>query len=184
MRKILYNYSQILGLLKILLYKITYGKDLKLVGIPHISHKAIIRIRRGGSACLSSSSRLSSGCYLWVAEDADFKIGTNTTINVNCIISCREKITIGKNVMVGPYTTFYDCDHVYRTENDMSSAGYKTAPVTIGDNVWIGAQVSILKGVTIGEGSVIAAGSIVNKDVPANSIFYNKKEVVCKPKNH
>lgn len=182
MRKILYNYSQLLGLLKILLYKITYGKDLKLEGIPHISHNATIRIRKGGSAYLSGSSRLSSGCYLWVADDAEFRIGTNTTINVNCIISCREKIIIGQNVMVGPNTTFYDCDHVYRTEYNMSSAGYKTAPIVIGDNVWIGAQVSILKGVTIGKGSVIAAGSIVNKDVPANSIFYNKKESVCKPK--
>ena len=182
MRKILYSYSQILGLLKIFFYKIAYGKDLRMEGVPHIAHDATIRIRKGGRASLCSSSRLSSGCYLWVSEGAEFKIGENSTINVNCIISCREKILIGQNVMVGPSSTFYDCDHVYRTESDMSSAGYKTAPVIIGDNVWIGAQVSILKGVTIGNGSVIAAGSVVNKDIPANSIFYNKKDDVCKPK--
>ena len=57
---------------------------------------------------------------------------------------------------------------------------YLTSPILIGENVWLGANVVILRGVSIGEGSVIAAGTIVNKDVPPNSIVYNKKEMIIK----
>jgi acetyltransferase-like isoleucine patch superfamily enzyme len=62
----------------------------------------------------------------------------------------------------------------------MRNLGYETAPVHIEDNVWIGAGVIVLKGVTIGEGSVIAAGTVVNKDIPRNSIVYNSRELVVK----
>lgn len=64
----------------------------------------------------------------------------------------------------------------------MRDLGYTTAPVTIGDNVWIGAGVMILKGVTIGSGSVIAAGTLVNQDIPENSLVYNRRELVIKPR--
>ena len=184
MRTFLYSYSQMLGLLKILLYKIAFGKDLILQGIPHHSYKATIRIRKGGKILFGNRSHLAEGDCLWVTEGAEFSLGENSGFGVNCIISCREKITVGDNVMTGPFITIYDNDHVYETDGLMTRSGYKTSPITIGNNVWIGAHAIILRGVTIGDGSVIAAGSIVNKDVPANTIFYNRKEDVCKPKSH
>ena len=52
----------------------------------------------------------------------------------------------------------------------------KTSPVRIGDNVWLGANVVVLKGVTIGDNAVIAANSVVSKDVPANTLFHEKRE--------
>ena len=62
----------------------------------------------------------------------------------------------------------------------MRELGYTTAPVTIGNNVWLGAGVIVLKGVTIGDGSVIAAGTVVNRDIPDNSLVYNQRELVIK----
>lgn len=53
-----------------------------------------------------------------------------------------------------------------------------TAPVYIGDNVWLGANVVVLKGVTIGDNAVIAANSVVSKDVPANMLFHEKRDLV------
>lgn len=182
MRKLLYGYSQALGLLKLALYKLFFGGDLALDGMPHISHKATIRVRKGGKAALGDRSRLSEGDYLWVTEGAEFRLGDNSGLGVDCVVSCRKKVIIGNNVMVGPFVTIYDNDHIYATDGPMMESGYVTSPVTIGDNVWIGSHVRILKGVTIGEGSVIAAGSTVNKDVSPDCVFHNRKEDISKPK--
>lgn len=62
---------------------------------------------------------------------------------------------------------------VIRSESDQLT---KTSPVRIGDNVWLGANVVVLKGVTIGDNAVVAANSVVPKDVPANTLFYEKRE--------
>lgn len=73
---------------------------------------------------------------------------------------------IGQNVLM------YDHDHEYIS--NLFKEKFICSPITIKDNVWIGASVIILRGVTIGENSVIAAGSIVTKDIPANVVFRNK----------
>ena len=86
------------------------------------------------------------------------------------MVICRESISIGDGTTIGPHTCIYDHDH-----GREEGALYKTAPVTIRKNVWIGAGCIILKGVTIGDNSIIAAGSIVTKDVPADTIFLQKR---------
>ena len=79
------------------------------------------------------------------------------------------KITIGKNVLFGPNVSIYTAGHPIHP--DSRNSGYEYGiPVTIGDNVWIGGNVSICPGVTIGENSVIGAGSVVLKDVPPNTV--------------
>lgn len=62
---------------------------------------------------------------------------------------------------------------VIRSESDQLT---KTSPVRIGDNVWLGANVVVLKGVTIGDNAVVVANSVVSKEVPANTLFYEKHE--------
>ena len=154
--------------------------SLSWSGIPRLSHRAIFRIRKGGKLQVGHNTRITEGCHLWVTEGAQIKIGSNTSINVNSIMSCREAIMIGNNVMFGPYVTIFDNDHVYKADGNMTESGYISLPIIIEDNVWIGTHVKILKGVRIGEGSVVAAGSIVNKNVPPHTVFYNKKEDICK----
>lgn len=180
MRRILYNYSMLLGLVKFLLYKLFFMSALSWNGIPRLSHRASIRIRQNGRLNIGHDTRITEGCKLWVADGAQISIGSHTTVNVNCIFSSRNKILIGDNVMFGPCVTIFDSDHVYRTDGSMTNSGYNSSPVIIKDNVWIGTNVKILKGVIIGEGSVVAAGSIVNKNIPPHSVFYNKKEDICK----
>ena len=180
MRRLLYSYSTILGLIKYVFYKVFYLSELSWMGIPRLSHRASLRIRNGGKLQIGQNTRITEGCHLWITEGAQLKIGSNTTVNVNCIMSCRDTILIGNNVMFGPCVTIFDSDHVYRTSGDMTESGYISLPVIIENNVWIGTNVKILKGVTIGEGSVVAAGSIVNRNVPPHSVFYNKKEDICK----
>jgi acetyltransferase-like isoleucine patch superfamily enzyme len=94
------------------------------------------------------------------------------------MISCRENIIIGNNCIFGNNVSIYDNDHDYKN----SLEKYVTNKVEIGDNTWCGCNVVILKGVTIGKNCVIAAGTLVNKDVPDNSIVYNSKELIIKKK--
>lgn len=97
------------------------------------------------------------------ATDGTITLAGNVFINRNCMLVAHEKILLGKGTTVGPGTYIYDHDHD-------GQGGYVTAPVTIGENVWIGAGCIILKGVTIGDNAVIAAGAVVTKDVPAHTV--------------
>lgn len=109
----------------------------------------------------------------WIEPPFYFCYGTNIElgegvyINFNCNFVDDTKIIIGKNVMFGPAVTIATVGHPVHPDY----RGYMYAePVTIRDNCWIGANVTICPGVTIGENTVIGAGSVVTKDIPANSI--------------
>ena len=92
--------------------------------------------------------------------------GDNFYMNVGCIILDGARVTFGDNVFVAPHCGFYTAGHPL--DHERRNAGLEYAqPITIGNNVWIGAQVCVLPGVTIGDDSVIGAGSVVTKDIPA-----------------
>ena len=103
--------------------------------------------------------------------DYGFNIHTSglTVINHNCTILDTSPIHIGKNVFIAPGVVIacagHSKDPIQRAEGIMTSA-----PINIGDNVWIGANVTINGGVNIGSGSIIGAGSVVTKDIPENVI--------------
>lgn len=97
------------------------------------------------------------------------KLGKNVFINSNCYLMDGGGITIGNNVFMGPscglYTAVHPLDHGRR------NIGLEQAlPIKIGNNVWLGGNVVVLPGVTIGDGCVIGAGSVVTKSIAANSV--------------
>lgn len=91
-------------------------------------------------------------------------IGNGTYVNRRSEICCSHRITIGENCAISWDVLITDTDYHTLDDNDA------TGPVTIGDHVWIGARSIVLKGVTIGSGAVIAAGSIVTSDVPGATL--------------
>lgn len=97
----------------------------------------------------------------------NINVGENTYINMNCSFIDDGKINIGKAVMFGAGVAVATVGHPIKP--DMRKYMY-TDPVNIGDNCWIGANVTICPGVTVGENSVIGAGSVVTKSIPANVI--------------
>ena len=97
-------------------------------------------------------------------------IGDGTYANMNLTLIDDWKITIGKNVLIGPNVTLCTTGHPVHPRH--RADGMYSCPMTLADNVWIGANVVVLPGVTIGENSVIGAGSIVTKDIPANVIAF------------
>lgn len=94
-------------------------------------------------------------------------LGENVFINTNCTFMDRGGITIGKNTLIGPNVSITTINH----ELDPEKRHITTClPVHIGENVWIGIGAIILPGITIGDGAIIGAGSVVTKDVAANAI--------------
>ncbi|MGF1910727.1 sugar O-acetyltransferase [Vibrio kasasachensis] len=96
-------------------------------------------------------------------------IGDYFYANFNLTLVDDTKIMIGNHVMIGPNVTLTTAGHPVDPDSRRKVAQFNI-PITICDNVWIGANVVVLPGVTIGENSVIGAGSIVMKDIPANVV--------------
>jgi len=99
----------------------------------------------------------------------NIEIGENFFSNINLTILDGAKVSIGDNVFIAPNVGIYTAGHPLDAEQRNLGLEY-AYPVTIGNNVWIGAHVAILPGVTIGDNVVIGAGSIVTKDIPANAL--------------
>ncbi|WP_301419792.1 sugar O-acetyltransferase [Mammaliicoccus lentus] len=115
--------------------------------------------------------------------------GNNCEVNMNCIFLDDNKITIGDNALIAPnvniYTAFHPTDTTERFGEPKKDGSFEfcktqSAPVTIGDNVWIGGSVVIMPGVEIGDNVVIGAGSVVTKDIPSNKIAYGNPCQVIK----
>lgn len=107
---------------------------------------------------------------LTVAVGKYVSIGSGTYANMNLTLIDDWKITIGKNVLIGPNVTLCTTGHPIDPAHRQD--GMYSFPITIGDNVWLGGNVMVLPGVTIGENSVIGAGSVVTKDIPANVVAF------------
>lgn len=99
----------------------------------------------------------------------NIEIGENFFSNMNLVILDGAKVTIGDNVFIAPNVGIYTAGHPLDVKQRNEGLEY-AYPVTIGNNVWIGAQVAIMPGITIGDNAVIGAGSIVTKDIPANAL--------------
>ena len=99
----------------------------------------------------------------------NIRVGENFYANMGCGILDCAPVTIGDNVMLAPNVNIYTAGHPLDVEQRNAGVEY-AYPVTIGNNVWIGGNVTIVPGVTIGDNSVIGAGSVVTKDIPANVV--------------
>lgn len=99
----------------------------------------------------------------------NIEVGENFFANYNLVILDCAKVTIGDNVLIAPNVGIYTAGHPLVAEQRNRCLEY-AYPITIGNNVWIGGGVQILPGVTIGDNSVIGAGSVVTKDIPANTV--------------
>ena len=110
----------------------------------------------------------------------NISIGSNCYINYNCVVLDCANVTIGDNVLIAPNCGIYTAIHPL--ESEVRLLGLETAkPVTIKNGVWLGGNVTILPGVTIGEKSVIGAGSVVTKDIPDHVLAYGNPCKVIKP---
>lgn len=113
------------------------------------------------------------------------KIGSNVFFNRGVFITARDTVSIGNNVLIGPNAVINSGNHNYKNRNlCINRQGHSTAPIIIEDDVWIGANCTILKGVKIGKGAVIGAGCVVTKDVsPYSVVVGNPLKVISYREN-
>jgi len=127
-----------------------------------------INFMHNAKITLHGESRIGFGSTLTVGKEGEFCIGDQTYVSAGATIRVAQRICIGDRCAISWNVTIMDSDfHEYRLEN--GTIPEKTKEVIIGNNVWIGNNVLILKGVNIGDNAIVAAGSVVTKDVPAHS---------------
>ena len=123
---------------------------------------------------VSGGFKMFSGSSIQVLENGIIKIESGF-INKNSEIIASQSICLGKNVAIGCEVII--CDYDYHS---LSMNTPKSKPIIIQDDVWIGRRAMFLKGVTIGEGAVVAAGSIVTKDVPPHTLVAGNPAKIIK----
>jgi len=125
----------------------------------------MLTLEKNARLQVNGDFRIFSGSRVLVWINSTLILGSGY-INNNLILSCYDRIEIGHDVAISENVCIRDSDN----HDILNSAHEKTKPVKIGNHVWIGTNVIVLKGVTIGDGAVIAAGSVVNKDIPAGCL--------------
>lgn len=142
------------------LHKVKGGERAELFGSVHVSAP-----HDDTSIDFARSVRLYQGVGLYLdAPGATISVGNGTYLNRRTEITCKSNVAIGEDCAISWDVLITDTDYHQFGDSDPVN------PVKIGNRVWIGAKAIILKGVTIGDGAVIAAGSVVTKDVPAGTL--------------
>lgn len=152
----------------------------------NVSINGRIEVHNTGKICIGERTSINSGIYynpigfdnktiLYTGVDGKITIGYNVGISNSAIVSMKE-IIIGNNVKIGGGCKIYDTDFHsldYRYRNNVidDKKHANCIPIRIGDGVFLGAGVIVLKGVTIGANSVIGAGSVVTKSIPEDEIW-------------
>lgn len=163
---------------------------LKILGKPILFF--IKAMRKLYTALFIKPQFLSCGKHVSISHDivgtfSNIIIGHHSAIGPNCVFySSMARLTIGNYVMISPNVTIITGSHktdvlgkymIQNTDQDKIKDGIEKydSPVNIEDDVWIGSNVLILKGVTIGKGSIIHSGQIITKSVPPYTIYINDK---------
>jgi maltose O-acetyltransferase len=118
---------------------------------------------------IGSNVNLQSGLFLVGINN--ITIGNNSGIGRNCYIFANDKVVIGANVMIAPEVIIHTSNHGLAKEMPMIEQASTTKSIVIEDDVWIASRVTILSGVKVAKGCVLAAGSVVNKSTEPYSIY-------------
>lgn len=163
----------------------------KVINLAHLVSLIFLKIRglQGGKGAKIGSitcnwpNKLILGRNCDIQDGVDFriwhpyndksfiKIGDNVFIGHACEFVSGEKIIIGNNCLIASKTTFNNTGHEYKINTNIKLQPITSAAIILEDDVWIGTSCVILQGVTIGTGSIIAAGSLVNKSIPPNEVW-------------
>ncbi len=144
--------------------------------VPNDPFPSLLALKKQANLIVKNTCKVYSGARLYINEGATVILGGGGYINHNFNMSCFKKIEIGEGVIISENVTIRDSDNhsIVPLRKD------PTLPIKIGNHVWIGMNVTILKGVTIGDGVVIAAGSLVNKSVPPRCMVAGNPAKVVK----
>lgn len=132
-----------------------------------ISKNVDIRLRKNCYLSIGDSCHIGEGSLLDLAEGAEIIMEDNVLLFKYVFIVARNNIKIGKNSQIAEFSSIRDFDHSFENINvPIIVQGFKSEPIIIDEDVWIGRGAAILKGVRIGQHSVIGSNAVVTKDIP------------------
>ena len=164
----------LVSLPKVLWLKLKYAGKCSMPLVQAFGHHTEVKIKDGTARF--GKEQITRGNAVFRVEGGELIIGDKCFFNQNVSITCKKKIVIGDRCQIANNVVIVDHDHA-GSENWGS---YVETTVTIGNDVWIGANVVIMRGTTIGDKAVIGAGSIVKGDVPEGKVFYQKRETMIR----
>lgn len=160
-----------------------------------LARTAMDRVRAGWwrarGAALGAKCRVGKGCVIerpWllttgervqlehgahikiVEDDARVTLGNATFVGFGSELDISSELHVGSHVLIAPGCFITDHSHRHASAGLIDAQGIASRPVRIGNNVWLGAHVVVLPGVTIGEGAIVGAGAVVTRDVPPRTI--------------
>jgi acetyltransferase-like isoleucine patch superfamily enzyme len=146
------------------------GRRLQLDGM--------VFLGRGVKLQVGKNARVAFGRWVWIGHDTkirchegEVRIGDKTVMGQECTISAYQHVSIGEQCIVADRVMLIDFDHnVAEVERPIRVQGIYKRDVRVGNNVWIGYGAQILRGVSVGDNSIIGASAVVTKDVPANAV--------------
>jgi acetyltransferase-like isoleucine patch superfamily enzyme len=119
---------------------------------------------------LGEHCRLGRDCFFETVGEGRITLGEEVIVNAGCFMVSYAAIRIGANTLIGEYVSIRDANHGTAPDRLIRMQEHSSAPIVIGEDVWIGRGAMVLGGVTIGDGAVVAANSVVTKDVPPMTI--------------
>jgi acetyltransferase-like isoleucine patch superfamily enzyme len=165
------------NLIRISILKIFYNKSFNSSMIQNIHPSTEICINKGKLELKNSIFTRRNVTFR--AESGNLKIGTSF-FNQGCCITAMKNIVIGNDCLFGPNVVIVDHDHNYSYLDNKRGNNYLMGEIIIGNNVWVGANTTILRGSIIEDGAVIGAGSVIKGFIKKNTVVCSKKENITK----
>ena len=142
-----------------------------------------LRNRENGKIIISKDVTIDTNSRFVAANNATLNIGKGCKLGSYLIFNCGEDITVGEDCIFGGFCYFQSSNHGIKKDELIKYQDHTYGKIIIGKGAWFGARVTVLPGVTIGEGAVIGANSVVTKDIPSNSIAVGNPAKVISYRN-
>ena len=156
-----------LAAIKYAILKVEHGNRFKASFPAIMSPLTEVTVEGKSELHIGKKLKMHNGAKIRVRKGGKLEVGKNFGMSNGCVVTAYEHIKIGDNVMLGPNVLIYDQDHDYKAEGGVAAMKFKTAPIAIGNNVWIGANTLILRGTTIGDNSVVGGGNSCQRELSA-----------------
>jgi acetyltransferase-like isoleucine patch superfamily enzyme len=163
------DYARLLARLAYL--KLRHGRRLQTEGICFICPKVKLELGRGARLHVGRWAWIGHGCKIRVHE-GEVSIGAKSVLGQDCTITAYQHVSIGRECIIADRVMLIDFDHgVTEVERPIRLQGIYKRDVRVGHNVWIGYGACVLRGVTVGDNSVIGTSAVVTRSFPANAVL-------------
>lgn len=152
--------------------KLLVNPQIKIGKNSTIKYSSEFKLTDGAKLIIGNNCTIKENSYFLLTKPNPYlQIGDYVGIGRNCYIAIKDHLEIGSYTRIGPNVTILDQDHTYEKSDLIMNQHADIQKVKIGKDVWIGANAIVLKGITIGDGAILGAGSVVTKNIPPYEIW-------------